>query len=363
MHETYMRHAIALSRRGLGSAWPNPSVGCVIVGGGQVVGAATTATGGRPHAETQALAQAGAAARGATAYVSLEPCAHHGQTPPCAEALIEAGIARVVVACADPDPRVNGLGLARLREAGVVVETGVLGAEAADILAGFFMRIRDGRPLVTLKLASTLDGKIATRTGESQWITGEPARKAAHAMRGQHDATLAGIGTVLTDDPDLSCRIPGYAPRPTLRIIADSHLRIPPSARVVATAGENPSWVLHREDADPYRREVLEAAGVRCIPVPAGETGIDPQAALLALGDAGLSTVLLEGGARLAAALLRADLVDRVAWFHAPAIMGGDGWPATQAAGLDSLADMPRFRRLSATPWGHDMLTSFTRID
>jgi diaminohydroxyphosphoribosylaminopyrimidine deaminase/5-amino-6-(5-phosphoribosylamino)uracil reductase len=357
-----MRAAIALARRGLGETWPNPSVGCVIVRDGQVVGRAHTAPGGRPHAETLALAQAGEAARGAIAYVTLEPCAHTGQTPPCADALIEAGIARVAVACADPDPRVNGAGLARLRDARIHVETGVLEDDAADTLAGFFTRIRHGRPLITLKLASTLDGKIATKSGESQWITGEPARKAAHALRGQHDATLAGVGTVLADDPDLTCRIPGYNARPTLRLIADSHLRTPLTARVVATAGENPTWILHKAGADKLRVEALTAAGVRCLALPGSETGIDPHGALQALGEAGLTSVLLEGGAQLAASLLRADLIDRVAWFHAPAIMGGDGWPATQAAGIEALAAMPRFRRLSARPLGHDMLTQFTRI-
>jgi diaminohydroxyphosphoribosylaminopyrimidine deaminase/5-amino-6-(5-phosphoribosylamino)uracil reductase len=362
MHTTHMRAAIALSRRGLGSTWPNPAVGCVIVHAGRVVGQAVTAPGGRPHAETQALAQAGAAAQGATAYVTLEPCAHTGQTPPCAEALIAAGIARVIVACTDPDPRVSGAGVARLRDAGVAVEEGVLREEATDALAGFFARIRHGRPLVTLKLASTLDGKIATRTGESQWITGEPARKAAHALRGQHDATMAGVGTVLSDDPDLTCRIPGYTLRPTVRVIADSHLRTPLTARVVATAGEHPTWILHREEADPLRIEALTQAGVRCIAVAGSETGIDAAAALLALGDAGLTRVLLEGGAQLAASVLRADLVDRVAWFHAPAIMGGDGWPATQATGIETLDAMPRFRRVSATPLEQDMLTRLTRI-
>jgi diaminohydroxyphosphoribosylaminopyrimidine deaminase/5-amino-6-(5-phosphoribosylamino)uracil reductase len=362
MQTTHMRAAAALARRGLGTTWPNPSVGCVLVREGRVVGRAFTAPGGRPHAETQALAQAGEAARGATAYVTLEPCAHTGQTPPCADALIEAGIAHVVVACTDPDPRVNGAGLARLRAAGIAVETGVLEQEAEKTLAGFFTRIRQGRPLVTLKLASTLDGKIATRTGESQWITGEPARKAAHALRGQHDATLAGVGTVLADDPDLTCRIPGYNARPTLRLIADSHLRTPLTARVVGTAAENPTWILHKHGADPLRIEALNEAGIRCIAVPGSETGIDPAAALRALGEAGLTSVLLEGGAQLAASLLRADLIDRVAWFHAPAIMGGDGWPATQATGIEALSAMPRFRRLSARPVGHDMVSHFTRI-
>src|SRR5215472_3367341 len=187
---THMRAALALARRGLGSTWPNPAVGCVIVKDGRVVARGWTQPGGRPHAETEALARAGAAARGATAYVSLEPCSHHGRTPPCADALIAAGIARVVIALQDPDPRVSGAGIARLRQAGLAVETGLDAVEAAEINAGFFTRLRRGRPLVTLKLATTLDGRIATRRGESQWITGPPARERAHALRAAHDAIM-----------------------------------------------------------------------------------------------------------------------------------------------------------------------------
>ena len=209
---SHMRAALALARRGLGNTWPNPTVGCVVVRDGRVIGRAVTAPGGRPHAEPLALAMAGTAARGATVYVTLEPCCHHGRTPPCTEALIAAGVARVVIASPDPDPRVNGQGIARLRAAGIVVDAGLLAAEAEDVNAGFFHRVRHGRPLVTLKLASTLDGRIATRTGESRWITGEPARRMAHALRGRHDAVMVGVGTVLADDPDLTCRIPGYKP-------------------------------------------------------------------------------------------------------------------------------------------------------
>jgi diaminohydroxyphosphoribosylaminopyrimidine deaminase/5-amino-6-(5-phosphoribosylamino)uracil reductase len=305
---------------------------------------------------------AGPAARGATAYVSLEPCSHRGQTPPCADALIEAGIARVVIAATDPDPRVNGTGIARLRAAGVETVDGVLADEAAPILAGFFSRIQRGRPLLTLKLAATLDGRIATGSGESQWITGTPARRAAHALRGQHDAVLVGVGTILADDPDLTCRIPGYTPRPCVRLVADSHLRTPLMARVVATAADVPTWILHRNGADRSRVAALTEAGVRCLEIPHNDMGINPTAALAALGQAGLTSVLAEGGARLAAALLRADLVDRLAWFTAPSILGGDGWPAVQAIGLSHLADMQKFRRVAHRPVGPDLLAEFTRI-
>src|SRR5689334_20006331 len=213
-----MRAALALARRGLGTVWPNPAVGCVIVSDGRVVGRGWTQPGGRPHGETEALRRAGEAARRATAYVSLEPCCHWGKTPPCVDALIAAGVRRVVVALEDPDPRVAGRGIARLRDAGVEVETGVCTEEAAEINAGFFCRLRLGRPLVTLKLATSLDGRIATRSGESQWITGPPARERSHLLRATHDAILVGTETVIADDPQLTCRLPGLADRSPVRV-------------------------------------------------------------------------------------------------------------------------------------------------
>ena len=358
----HMRAALALAQRGLGTTWPNPSVGCVIVCDGRVVGRGTTAPGGRPHAEPQALAMAGEAARGATAYVTLEPCNHWGRSPPCTDALIEAGITRVVIGATDPDPRVDGAGIARLRAAGIAVETGVLAADANDVLAGFATRITLGRPLVTLKLATTLDGRIATATGESQWITGAPARKVAHALRGRHDAVMVGVGTVLADNPDLTCRIPGFRTTPTVRVIADSHLRTPLTSRLAATARDAPVWFLTRDGTDPARVAAFSDLGATVIHVPAAQAGVDIQAALQALGDAGLTRVLVEGGGQLAAALLRADLVDRIAWFHAPAIMGGDGWPGVQAFGVNALALMPRFTRTCTTPAGDDILSVFQRL-
>jgi diaminohydroxyphosphoribosylaminopyrimidine deaminase / 5-amino-6-(5-phosphoribosylamino)uracil reductase len=357
----HMRSALALARRGLGNTWPNPSVGCVIAHDGRVVGRAFTAPGGRPHAEPQALAMAGAAAHGATAYVTLEPCCHHGRTPPCTDALIAAGVARVVVAAHDPDPRVNGRGVATLSAAGITVEQGVLADAAGEILAGFRQRTTTGRPLVTLKLASTLDGRIATRHGESRWITGEAARRTAHAMRGRHDAVLVGVGTVLADDPDLTCRLPGFRPTPIVRVVADSHLRTPLTARLVASARDTPTWMLIRHGTDPARRHAFADLGIRLMEVPGAEAGVDLQAGLEALGTAGITRLLVEGGAQVAAALLRSGLVDRIAWFHAPAVMGGDAWPAVQAFGVDLLDAMPRFVRQSATQLGEDMLTEFVR--
>jgi diaminohydroxyphosphoribosylaminopyrimidine deaminase/5-amino-6-(5-phosphoribosylamino)uracil reductase len=357
----HMRSALALARRGLGGTWPNPSVGCVIVRNGRVVGRAVTAPGGRPHAERLALAMAGEEARGATVYVTLEPCCHWGRTPPCTDALIEAGVARVVIAVRDPDPRVNGQGVARLRSARIAVEEGVLAAEAERVLAGFTSRLRRSRPLVTLKLASTLDGRIATHAGESQWITGEAARRAAHAMRGQADAVLVGVGTVLADNPELTCRIPGYRSTPIVRVIADSHLRTPLTSKLIRTAASSPTWFLVRPGADPDRRAALADLGVKLIDVAAGTTGIDLADGLRTLAKAGITRLLVEGGGQIAASLLRADLVDGIAWFHAPAVMGGDGWPAAQAFGIDRLAAMPRFVRHGVTALGTDMLTEFER--
>jgi diaminohydroxyphosphoribosylaminopyrimidine deaminase/5-amino-6-(5-phosphoribosylamino)uracil reductase len=357
-----MRAALALARRGLGTTWPNPSVGCVIVRDGRVAGRATTSPGGRPHAETRALEMAGQLAHGATAYVTLEPCNHHGQTPPCTEALIAAGVARVVVATRDPDPRVNGEGVARLRAANIAVTEGVLEAECREVLAGFACRITGHRPLITLKLASTLDGRIATGSGESQWISGEPARRMAHALRGRHDAVLVGVGTVLADDPDLTCRIPGFRPTKVVRIVVDTHLRTPLTSRLVATAAASPTWMLIGSGSDPDRRRALADLGVRVIETPGAEIGVDLAKGLTALAEAGLTRVLVEGGAKIAAALLRADLVDRIAWFHAPSVMGGDGWPAVQAFGVETLALMPRFVRRAMRPIGDDMLTEYARI-
>jgi diaminohydroxyphosphoribosylaminopyrimidine deaminase/5-amino-6-(5-phosphoribosylamino)uracil reductase len=357
-----MRSALALARRGLGTTWPNPSVGCVVVRDGRVVGRAVTAPGGRPHAEPLALAMAGPQARGATAYVTLEPCNHWGQTPPCTEALIEAQIARVVVAMRDPDPRVNGEGLGRLRFAGVEVTEGVLEAEAQEIAAGFATRVLRHRPLVTLKLAATLDGRIATGTGESRWITGEPARRAAPALRGRHDAVLVGVGTVLADDPDLTCRIPGFRPTPVVRIVVDTHLRTSLTSRLVVTAAESPTWMLIRTGTDPDRHRGFADLGVRVIEIHGADAGVDLAKGFAALAEAGLTRILVEGGAKIAAALLRADLVDRIAWFHAPSVMGGDGWPAVQAFGVERLELMPRFVRRAMRAVGDDTLTEFARI-
>jgi diaminohydroxyphosphoribosylaminopyrimidine deaminase / 5-amino-6-(5-phosphoribosylamino)uracil reductase len=356
----WMQAALTLARRGLGAVWPNPAVGCVIVGEGRAVGRGWTQPGGRPHAEAEALRRAGTAARGSTVYVSLEPCCHWGRTPPCTDALIDAGVARVVVAVADPDARVAGGGIARLRAAGLAVEVGLCAEEAAEINAGFLSRVALGRPLVTLKLATSLDGRIATSSGESQWITGQPARDRGHALRARHDAVLVGTGTVIADNPQLTCRLPGLAGRSPVRVFLDRHLRVPLSARLVAEAGQTTTWVVTLHSPEPARSSALLGAGVGVIEVgPDREGRIDLAAALAAIGERGITRLLVEGGAELVGGLLRACLVDRLVWVHAPLLIGGDGVPALTALGLDRLAGAPGFEPLSAERVGDDMLTTF----
>jgi len=355
-----MRAALSLARRGLGSVWPNPAVGCVIIKDGRVVGRGWTQSGGRPHGETEALRRAGAAARGAAAYVSLEPCCHWGRTPPCVDALVAAGVRRVVVALEDPDPRVAGEGLRRLRAAGLEVEVGLCAEEAAEVNAGFLSRLRLGRPLVTLKFATSLDGRLATASGESQWISGPPARERAPALRASHDAIMVGTGTVVADDPQLTCRLPGLDQRSPVRVVIDRHLRVPSAARLIVDAGLVPTWVLTSRSADPDRRAAFLANGVILIDVDLGRDGqIDLAAALAALGQRGITRLLVEGGAHVAAAFIRAGLVDRLVWVHAPLVIGGDGIPAIAGLDVAALADAAAFERLATETIGEDVLTTF----
>lgn len=358
----HMRSALALARRGLGNVWPNPAVGCVIVTEGRVVGRGWTQPGGRPHAETEALAMAGAAARGGTAYVTLEPCSHHGKTPPCAEALIAAGIRRVVVAIEDPDPRVSGRGITLLRDAGLTVVSGVLADEAAELNAGFLTKITHGRPLVTVKLATTLDGRIATHGGESKWITGPAARQAGHLLRAESDAIMVGSGTVLADDPELTCRLPGLEDRSPVRVVVDGHLRLPLTSKLVATAADVSTWILTREGADEERRQAFEETGVDVVELPGADSGLDMVAALDILAESGLTRVLVEGGAHLTATLLRLGLVDRLVWFRAPRMIGGDGLPAAVSFGIDHLSQTPGFECVDVRPIGADIMEIYRKI-
>jgi diaminohydroxyphosphoribosylaminopyrimidine deaminase/5-amino-6-(5-phosphoribosylamino)uracil reductase len=360
--QRFMQLALTLGRRGQGRTWPNPAVGAVVVKDGVVVGRGWTQPGGRPHGETEALARAGDAARGATAYVSLEPCCHWGKTPPCTDALIAAGVARVVVPIEDPDPRVSGEGIARLRAGGIVVETGICAAEATELNAGFLLRMREGRPLVTLKLATTLDGRLATHSGESRWITGQLARDRAHALRASNDAVMVGSNTAIIDDPLLTCRLPGLAHRSPVRVIVDSRLRLPLTARVVAEARQVPTWIVTLRDGDALRQEAFRDCGVELVEVGAdGAAGISMTEAMQALGARGLTRILVEGGAMLAASLLRAGLIDRLAWFRAPRVIGGDGVPAVAAFGVEQLVASPGFERVALQEIGEDVLETYRR--
>lgn len=349
-----MALALSLARRGLGRVWPNPSVGCVIIDrDGHIAGRGRTQDGGRPHAETEALREAGARVRGATAYVSLEPCAHQGQTGPCAQALIDAGVARVVSAIEDPDPRVAGRGHAMLTAADVSVRTNVLAAQAKALNEGFISRVARGRPFVTLKLATTLDGKIALPNGESRWITGERARAHTHLERARHDAVVVGVGTALQDDPELTCRLPGVRAAGPVRIVVDSKARLPLSSKLATSAKTTPVWVLTAESAD-----TLQSAGVKVLRVSAAAGGLDLDAAMKALGSQGLTRVLVEGGATLASALLKLGLVDRLLWYRASSLMG-EGIAAVAMDGLSSLKDMPRFVREETISLGEDVLETY----
>ena len=338
----HMAHALRIAARGLGRTWPNPAVGCVIVNDGVIVGRGWTQPGGRPHAEVMALRQARDAARAATAYVTLEPCAHHGKTPPCAEALIAAGVKRVVSALQDPDPRVSGKGHAMLRAAGIDVTENLLHSEASRANAGFLKRVTQGLPFVTLKLATTLDGRIATASGESRWITGPAARRAVHTMRLNPDAVLIGSGTARADDPDLTVRELGASHQP-IRIVMDSRLSHTPDSRLGQTARQSPIWLLHSADATQANRAAWTGKGATLLEIPSENGILTPRAALQTLASQGLTRIFCEGGGTLAAALIRANLIDDLALFTAGALIGADGQASLAALNLTALKDAPRF--------------------
>lgn len=357
----FMASALTLARRGLGRVWPNPAVGCLLVREGRVVGRGWTQDGGRPHAEQVALQRAGSQARGATAYVTLEPCAHHGKTPPCAEALVAAGVARVVSATDDPDPRVSGGGHRRLREAGIDLTEGLLRLDAEEINLGFLRRLQVGRPLVTLKLAMSLDGRIATHSGHSQWITGPEARARAHLLRAEHDAVMVGSGTAITDNPRLTVRLPGMESRRPIRIVADSRLALHLTHELVRGARETPTWLLARDDVERQRRRAFEQAGVDVLEVPGGDAEpLDIAAALQLLGTRGLTRILVEGGGRLAASLLSAGLVDRLIVFQAGLAIGGDGVPGIAGLGLKDLSAATRFSQRKLERVGPDLMVQYS---
>lgn len=352
----FMRQALEEAEKGLGRVAPNPSVGCAIVADGKIIGLARSGDGGRPHAETRALEQAGQGARGATAYVTLEPCGHFGKTPPCVDALIAAGIKRVVIACRDPNQQGNTC-LEKLRAAGIAVELGLCEAQATALNEGFFTVLAENRPMVTLKLATSLDGRIAARTGASCWITGESARARGREQRARHDAIMVGIGTVLADDPLLTVRIPGHDFQP-VRIVIDPALRTPPDGKLAATTAQGPVWLLCDEKkADAARREKLAARAIDIVPLPAGPDGIlSPRDCLAALARRGITRLLVEGGGTTAAHLIAAGLVDRLLWFRAPILLGGDGLPACGPLGLDAPGAAPALVLEDRTACDQDLL-------
>jgi len=356
----FMSLALALGRRGLGNAWPNPAVGAVVVKNGAVVGRGWTQPGGRPHAEVEALRRAGEAARGATLYATLEPCSHHGKTPPCVDAVLAAGIARVVSALEDPNPRIAGEGHARLRAQGVAVDVGPGGADALRAHAGHFRRVRDGRPHVTLKLAVSADGKAGLSGRKPATITGEAARERVHLMRAMNDAVVTGIGTVLSDDPQLNCRLPGMERRSPVRVVLDSNLRLPPNSRLADSATRTLDWVFIDESAQPAHEDELTKEGVEILRVPAVKGRLDLSAVLRGLAARGITRVMVEAGPILSAAFIAADLVDEVALFRAPTALG-EGIDALEGMPLSALTLSPRLRLVGREQVGSDTLETFER--
>lgn len=351
MDRRFLAAAIELGRRNLGRAWPNPSVGAIVVregpDGPRVVGRGTTAKGGRPHAETLALKAAGAEARGATVYVTLEPCAHHGRTPPCTEALVAAGVARVVTAIEDPDPRVAGRGHAELAAHGIHVVSGVLGREGARLHAGHISRIRRARPHLTLKLAVTADGCIGRRGAGQVAISCDLSRAYAHGLRAQSDAILVGIGTVLADDPELTCRLPGCEDRSPIRVIVDARAQTPVTAKIVATADRVPTWVFVGPGAAADKVRALGDRGVSVLVAERNAAGrLDLADVLFQLGRAGITTVMTEGGSTIARCLVEEDLVDEAQIVLSPLTVGTGGVPALAGLPLSRLLHHPDFETL-----------------
>ncbi|MBC93722.1 MAG: riboflavin biosynthesis protein RibD [Rhodospirillaceae bacterium] len=368
----YMKIALRLGQRGLGRTWPNPSVGCVIVRSDTdkkiIIGRGTTQSGGFPHAENQAINQAISvygkdSLIGSTAYVSLEPCCHYGKTPPCVNLLIESGLRRVVIGCVDPDPRMSGMGIELLKKSGVEVVSGILEQESESLNAGFFNKVRSGRPLVTLKMATTVDGKIATKTGESKWITGALAREKVHIMRSQYDAIAIGINTVLQDNPKLTCRLPGLENRSPVRVVFDSSLKIDFNSDILKTASSYKTWIITSKNHDLSVINKFEEYGVEIISVALdGEGHIDLYLALAALAKRGITRLMVEGGATLSTSFLRSNLVDLLAWFRAPSLIGADGKSVFSNLGVDGIDSMHKFELLNHENIGSETLDLYGRI-
>jgi diaminohydroxyphosphoribosylaminopyrimidine deaminase/5-amino-6-(5-phosphoribosylamino)uracil reductase len=358
----FMQLALRLGNRGLGRAWPNPAVGCVLVKDGVIIGRGWTQPGGRPHAETEALRQARRGqARGATLYTTLEPCSHQGQTPPCADALIAAGVARVVSAMEDPNPEVAGQGHARLRERKIAVEVGLCEDEARQAHAGHIRRIRDGRPHVMLKLAISSDGKIAASGRKRVEITGEAARVRVFQMRAASDAILVGKGTVLADDPALTCRLPGMESWSPVRVVLDTRMNLPLASAVIATARETPTWLVGSAAASAIAEDVLRGKGVEVLRADAPDGLFDLQAVMKMLAGRGITRLMVEGGASVAASLLKADLIDEALLFHGPKPIGDDGLGALDGLPLTALTEASNLRLIGSEPVGDDRLDHLVR--
>jgi diaminohydroxyphosphoribosylaminopyrimidine deaminase/5-amino-6-(5-phosphoribosylamino)uracil reductase len=361
--QRFMQLALALGRRGQGRTWPNPAVGAVVVKDGVIVGRGWTQPGGRPHAEPEALGRAGESARGATLYVTLEPCSHLGKSPSCADVVIAAGIARVVSAVEDPNPEVAGKGHARLRAAGIAVDIGLCGAEAAHDHAGHFRRISDKRPHVILKLAVSTDDKIGAAGGKPAAITGDVAKSHVHLLRAQCDAILVGIGTVRADDPLLTCRLPGMEVRSPVRVVLDRALRLSGASRLVHSARRTPLWVVTSELAEASAATKLGAAGAQVIRVrPSTGSGLDLAAVLHALADWGITRLMVEGGAKVASSFVSADLVDEIWLLRGSQAIGADGIAALDALPLTAITQSPRFSARASENLGSDTLTIYGRI-
>jgi diaminohydroxyphosphoribosylaminopyrimidine deaminase/5-amino-6-(5-phosphoribosylamino)uracil reductase len=357
----FMQLALSLGRRGLGRTAPNPAVGAVVVKDGVIIGRGWTQAGGRPHAETEALKRAGKEAKGATLYVTLEPCSHQGKTPPCVDAIIRAGIARVVSALEDPNPEVAGQGYAKLRERGIAVEAGLEAETAARQHAGHIRRMRDGRPHVLLKLAVSSDGKAGLPGRKPAGITGEAARARVHQMRAESDAILVGVGTVLSDDPHLTCRLPGMMDWSPVRIILDARLRAPLATSIIGTARETPTWVFATPNASPVAEDILKAKGVEVFRVDGKDGRLDLNAVLKALGERGITRLMVEGGPTVAASFLKADLVDEAALFRSPNPLG-QGIDVLEGLPLTALTKSPKLKPVASEAVGGDTLETFERI-
>jgi diaminohydroxyphosphoribosylaminopyrimidine deaminase/5-amino-6-(5-phosphoribosylamino)uracil reductase len=357
----FMQLALALGRRGLGRTWPNPAVGAVVVKDGVILGRGWTQPGGRPHAETEALKRAGKEAKGATLYVTLEPCSHQGKTPPCVDAIIRSGIARVVSALEDPNPEVAGQGYAKLRERGIAVETGLGSGEAAHQHAGHIRRMKEGRPQVLLKLAASADGKAGLPGRKPAAITGEAARTRVHQMRAEADAILVGIGTVFSDDPHLTCRLPGMIEWSPVRVILDARLRMPLATSLVGTSRDTPTWVFASSAASPVAEDILKSKGVEVFRVDGKDGRLDLKAVVEALAGRGITRLMVEGGPTVAAAFVKADLVDEAALFRSPNPLG-DGIDALEGMPLTALTKSPKLKPVASEAIGGDTLDLFERV-